>query len=248
MRFALVDDRKESQEQLLNLLGDFCKEQGIAYTVDCFFDGEAFLSAFVPLSYDIVFMDIYMKEMTGIETAERMRRTDSRCLLIFITTSMEHMGNAFSAHAFDYIAKPIERARFYKCLTDALRILPEQGTLLSFSVDGIKIQLPPDEICSVCSAMHSVVLTDTECREYVVSASFTSFVQPLTSRDNFLLVSRGILVNLDYVIGFTEKECRLQNGTSVPITLRRQKQLIQIWRNYDFTKLHRQPSERKKQT
>lgn len=69
--------------------------------------------------------------------------------------------------------------------------------------------------------------------------SFSSGEEFLDARDNFLLVSRGILVNLDYVTDFTEKECLLQNGASVPITLRRQKQLAQIWRNYAFAKLHR---------
>lgn len=245
MRFALVDDSKDSQECLLSLLSEFCREQGIAYTIDSFSDGESFLSAFIPLSYDIVFMDIYMKKVTGIEAAERMRKTDSHCLLIFITTSMEHMGNAFSTHAFDYISKPLNRTAFQKCMMDALRLLPEKETMLSFSCNGVKMQLSPNVICSVRSSLHSVILTDIEAREYVVSASFTSFVQPLTVRDNFLLVSRGILVNLDYVTGFSEKECRLQNGTSVPITLRKQKQLVQTWRNYDFAKLHRQLPERK---
>lgn len=248
MRFALVDDRKDSQEHLLTLLREFCEEHRIAFTADCFFDGETFLSAFVPLSYDMVFMDIYMNGMTGIETAERMRKKDSRCLLVFITTSMEHMGNAFSAHAFDYIAKPFDPARIHKCMADALRILPKSETFLSFCADGVKIRLSPQEVCSVQSSLHSVILTDTECREYVISASFTSFVQPLISRDNFLLVSRGILVNLDYVTGFSEKECRLQNGTVVPITMRKQKQLVQIWRNYDFAKLHRQPLEKRDKT
>ena len=137
------------------------------------------------------------------------------------------------------MAKPVEQAGLFKCLTDALRILPEQEPLLSFSSNGTTLQLPYNAICSVRSSAHSSVLTDIECREYTISAPFTSFVKPLEAKDNFLLVSRGILVNLDYVTDFTEKECLLQNGASVPITLRRQKQLAQIWRNYDFAKLHR---------
>ena len=239
MRFALVDDMAGARERVLRLLSDFCKQRGLTYTVDSFSSGEEFLDAFVPLSYDIVFMDIYMDGMTGIEVAEKLRETDSRCLLIFLTASQEHMSDAFSTHAFDYVTKPVEQASLFKCLTDALRILPEQEPLFSFSSNGTTLQLPYNAICSVRSSAHSSVLTDIKCREYTISAPFTSFVKPLEAKDNFLLVSRGILVNLDYVTDVTEKECLLQNGASVPITLRRQKQLAQIWRNYDFAKLHR---------
>ena len=244
MRFALVDDMAGARERVLRLLSDFCKQQGLTYTVDSFSSGEEFLDAFVPLSYDIVFMDIYMDGMTGIEAAEKLRETDSHCLLIFLTASQEHMSDAFSTHAFDYVAKPVEQAGLFKCLTDALRVLLEQEPLLSFSSKGTTLQLPYNTICSVRSSTHSSVLTDIECREYTVSAPFTSFVKPLETKENFLLVSRGVLVNLDHVADFTERECILKNGASVPITLRKQKQLTQIWRNYNFAKLHRKTSEK----
>lgn len=244
MRFAIVDDMAGARARVLRLLSDFCKQQGLTYTVDSFSSGEEFLDAFVPLSYDIVFMDIYMDGMTGIEVAEKLRETDSRCLLIFLTASQEHMSDAFSTHAFDYVSKPVEQVGLFKCLTDALRILPGQEPLLSFSSNGTTLQLPYSAICSVRSSIHSSILTDMECREYTVSAPFTSFVKPLEAKENFLLVSRGILVNLDFVTDFTETACLLQNGASVPITLRRQKQLTQIWRNYEFTKLHRKASEK----
>lgn len=238
MRFALVDDMAGTRERVLRLITEFCREQGLTCTADSFASGEEFLTAFVPMSYDIVFMDIYMEGMTGIEAAEKMREADSGCLLIFLTTSQEHMGDAFSTHAFDYVAKPVDRDSLFKCLTDALRVLPKQESYLSFSLGSTRMQLSYSAICSARSFSHSTVLTDINSTEYTVSASFTSFVKPLTEQENFLLVSRGVLVNLDHVTGFTEKECLLQNGVSVPITLRRQKQLTQIWHNYNFAKNH----------
>ena len=142
MRFALVDDMAGARERVLRLLSDFCKQRGLTYTDDSFSSGEEFLDAFVPLSYDIVFMDIYMDGMTGIEVAEKLRETDSRCLLIFLTASQEHMSDAFSTHAFDYVTKPVEQASLFKCLTDALRILPEQEPLLLLFLERNDPQLP----------------------------------------------------------------------------------------------------------
>lgn len=244
MRFALIEDKAEEQERVRTMLADFCRERMISFTTDVFTSGEEFLAGFVPMNYDVVFMDIYMEGMTGIEAAKQMRGQDSRSVLIFLTTSAEHMGDAFSTHAFDYLLKPIQPDKFVRCLTDVLKLLPKQEDYFSFLSGGVQVPLLCSDICVLRSQGHSTIVVCEDSREYPVSESFVSFTEPLMERDNFLLVSRGILVNLDYVTGFSERECLLQNGMRVPITLRKQKQLTQIWRNYDFAKLHRETSER----
>lgn len=244
MRFALVDDRTEERELILELLFSFAKDNNLTFHADNFKSGEEFLAAFVPYSYDIVFLDIYMDGITGIETAAKMRETDSRTLIIFLTTSQEHMGDAFSIHAFDYVKKPIEKQKFFTCLTDAMRLLPKPNQYLSFLSNGTPLRLFYNDICFLRSFTHSIEITIISGKTYSVYASFSTFTKPLMEQENFLLVSRGILVNMDYVTGFTAKECTLQNGISVPITMRKQKQLTCIWHNYNFAKLHREATER----
>lgn len=244
MRFALIDDQAEERERIKEMLSLFCQEKAISFTLDEFTSGEDFLSAFVPMSYDVIFMDIYMEGMTSVETANQLRSIDFRSFLIFLTTSSEHMGDAFSAHAFDYLLKPVRQEQLAKCLSDALKLMPKQEDSFSFSSKGVQIRLLYDNICALRSYGHFTIVVDADTHEYPVSESFASFTGPFTERDNFLLVSRGILVNLDYVTEFSERECILQNGLRMPITLRKQKQLVQIWRNYDFAKLHQEAAER----
>ena len=244
MRFALIEDKAEERERVSTMLSDFCGKRMLSFTMDVFTSGEEFLAAFVPMNYDVVFMDIYMEGMTGIEAAQQMRAQDSHSFLIFLTTSAEHMGDAFSTHAFDYLLKPIQQDKFVKCLSDVLKLLPKQEDWLSFLSGGAQVHLLRQDIYVLRSQGHSTIVVGENLQEYPVSESFVSFTAPFMERDNFLLVSRGILVNLDHVTGFTERECLLQNGIRVPITLRKQKQLVQIWRNYDFAKLHQEAAER----
>lgn len=244
MRFALIEDQAEERKRIDDMLSEFCRERMISFTTDVFTSGEEFLAAFVPMNYDVVFMDIYMDGMTGIEAAKQMRTQDSHSFLVFLTTSPEHMGDAFSTHAFDYLLKPILQDDFVKCLNDILKRLPKQEDSFSFLSGGIQVHLLCSDICVLRSQGHSTIIVSKAGLEYPVSKYFISFTAPFTDRDNFLLVSRGILVNLDHVSGFTAQECLLQNGMRVPITLRNQKQLVQIWRNYDFAKLHQEAAER----
>lgn len=77
MRFALVDDKKELRDHVAMLLGEFAAEQRLHYKLDCFASGEDFLNHFTAHSYDIIFMDIFMDGMDGVETAEQI----TNCLL-----------------------------------------------------------------------------------------------------------------------------------------------------------------------
>lgn len=244
MRFALVDDAAAERKLAGQLFSSFSMENHLDFEVDMFESGEAFLSAFVPYTYDIVFMDIYMDGISGIETAKKMRESDSRSLLIFLTSSGEHMGQAFSVHAFDYIEKPLGREKLFSCLLDSLALLPKPEDYLSFSVNGLDIRLFHSEIVCLSAAGHSTIVQCISGREYTVYSSFSVFTGALMEDGRFLLVSRGILVNMDYITGFHGNTCLLQNGLTVSVTQRKLRQLTQTWHNYNFTKFHKSMSER----
>lgn len=244
MQFALIDDAAAEREQAMRLFDAYAEEKQLDFSVKAFDSGESFLSGFTPYAYDIIFMDIYMSGMNGIETAKKLRETDNRSLLVFLTSSGEHMGHAFSVHAFDYIEKPLERAKFFACLTDCLAVLPSPEKYLSFSCGGVDIRLYYSEIACLVSSGHSTVVRCVSGREYTVYGAFSVFTKDVAQEGRFLLVSRGILVNMDHISGFEENYCILQNGMTVPVTQRKQRQLAQLWHNYNFAKIHKALPER----
>lgn len=244
MRIALIDDLDEERNLAGNYLKEYAAGKKLMMEIDSFESGEAFLSSFVPYQYDIVFMDIYMGGITGVETALKMRESDSHTLLIFLTSSGEHMADAFGAHAFDYLEKPVTMERLARCMEDAMKLLPKPEEYLTFTAGGTDIRIFYKDIAYLLSNDHSTLIHCITGQEYTPYSSFSAFTKPLSSEPRFLLVSRGVLVNMDYVTGFTERECLLQGNLSVPITLRKQKQLEQAWHSYDFAKLHRESAER----
>ena len=244
MRLALIDDNAEERGQAMALLSSFAEDNHLTCMIDEYEDGEAFLSAFIPYTYDIIFMDIYMTGMTGVEAARRMREADNHSLLVFLTSSGEHMGDAFGVHAYDYIEKPLSPARFCSCLRDCLRQLPQQEAYLSFTVGGLEIRLLYSKIAYLRSSGHSTIISCISGQEYIPYISFSELTKDLIGSGHFLLLSRGVLANMDHIDGFSQKGCLLQNGRTLPVTIRKQKQLEQIWHNYNFSKLHHEAAER----
>ena len=246
MRFAVIDDLDPERMQTLTLFEEYKDVRHISFFVDDFRSGEDFLASFIPYTYDIIFMDIYMEGLNGVETASRLRLTDRHCLLVFLTSSEDHMSNAFSVHAFDYLTKPLSRDRLFSCLDDSMRLLPKPEEYLSFTSNGLEIRLFYGNTVVLQASGHYTILIDSSGKEYSVYSAFSVFTKPLMADARFLLVSRGVLVNMDFISGFTAKTCELQNGLSVPITIRKQKMLEQAFHNYTFSKLHHQATERMK--
>ena len=159
MRIALVDDSEIERGILLSLITDYGCEKQILFESDCFDSGDAFLSSFSSDKYDIVFMDIFMNGMSGVETASKMRQIDSHVILIFLTASADYMPDAFRVNAFHYILKPYQKDAIFACLNDASLHLPASETFISFSVNAIEVRIFASQIVCIVADSHYTWVT-----------------------------------------------------------------------------------------
>ncbi|QGQ99723.1 response regulator [Paenibacillus psychroresistens] len=88
---------------------------------------------------DLVFVDISMPRENGLEFARRLRATGRQTRLIFVTSHKEHALSAFDVYAFDYILKPVEKARLQQTLQRALaeKKLEQMQTELEPASNGV---------------------------------------------------------------------------------------------------------------
>ena len=101
LQAAIVDDLREERLRLESCLERYCSENKLSFTVSSFAGGEQFL-ALPAGSFDLVFLDIYMSGLTGMETAKLFRQKDDRALLVFVTTSSDFAVDRCRVRAFGY--------------------------------------------------------------------------------------------------------------------------------------------------
>ena len=120
MKLAIVDDNKLEQELIFNTLRTYEHERNISLDISSYSDGNSFLNTFVPGDFDLIFMDIYLNELNGIDIVRKIRQMDSKVMIVFLTTSKEYIFEAAPFHFFDYILKPIDAESTLSCIRHAI--------------------------------------------------------------------------------------------------------------------------------
>ena len=237
MKIALVDDEQKYLDEMAELIRDFCTQCCCQIETVPFLNGEAFLDAFEDGGFSAVFMDIYMDGMDGIATALKMRGIDSRCVLVFLTSSIDFMPDAFSCHAFEYITKPFSPQRITRVLTDILEVLPPLQKYIEVISDRKTIRIFLYEIVSVTTDAHYLDIALTGGKTQRCRMTMPEFVRLTDGDSRFLSVNKGITVNVEYILEFEDNCCVMENGTRFPVRVRNRLNIEQAAMDYHFRRI-----------
>lgn len=240
MKIALVDDEQIYLDEMARLCREFGEENRLEIEIAKYSDGESFLRS--NDEYSVVFMDIYMSGMSGVMTAQKLRKRDSGCILIFLTSSTEHMPEAFSCHAFEYIVKPLSSQRVKDVLNDAIKNIPMPSKFVELYSDRKTVRIVYGDIVSAMTDAHYLDVELTDGTSIRCRMTMGQLIERTNGDGRFILVNKGIIVNADYITDFENNCCILENGARFPIRVRDRLKIEQAVRDYNFDKIRsRQP-------
>ena len=110
-KIAIVEDEWESAENLTECFEKYTEEYGVEFNITHFKNGFNFLDEYTP-DYDIVFMDVDMPKMNGLNTAKKLRAIDTSVVLVFVTFLAKYAINGYEVGALDYVLKPVNYNTF----------------------------------------------------------------------------------------------------------------------------------------
>lgn len=228
MRIAICEDREEDALSLCGLLEKYVEgtDQIWIYT-----NGEEFLSGKQP--FDLVFMDVYMEGLSGVETARRWRRRDGDACLVFTTTSPHHALEGFEVKAMHYLVKPVSEKEVQDVLARSKRQLTARPTL-ALIVDGQRRDVP-------LSMIRYAEVQGKGCRIHLVDGAADTVLpikdlEALLPPPDFLRCHHSYIVNLAYVKDL-DTDFLLDNGEVVYVRVRDLSAVRKAWRAYMADKL-----------
>lgn len=234
LQIALCDDMPEELAHLEVLLQEYTKQQALKYELSCYSSGFLFLEAISKnKKFDICFLDIYMPNITGIETAKELRQLDKDTQLVFTTSSTEFALEGYKVQACNYLVKPVEKGDLFLAMDEILRknLSDENDCISLATTDGVKV-LPFSRIAMIeADKNHTIV--HLRHKEKVTSLlTFRELREILLSRDHFFLVSRSIVVNFNMVTGTKTDVLLLESGEEILIPRRRKQEITTAFLDY----------------
>jgi len=202
MKIAICDDEVNFQKVLREKLEEY---YGILEVeVEVFFSGMDFMDRFMnhPLEYQMIFMDIEMPGMDGIDTSKQIRKINQSIPIIFLTSHTEMAMEGYEVDAFRFLDKPLRMERLVKTLRDfdSLRLLDSKIELqvgeITLLVNWMEIQYVQSENVYI-----NVYIKNTR---YLIRKKLSDIEEEMP-KQMFYKPHRSYLINLGFVKSFDVK-------------------------------------------
>lgn len=230
MRVAIVEDEDAAADSLTEYIARYSQKYGLQIETERFVDPVKLLGDYRPV-YDIIFMDIIMPHLNGMDAAEKLRKIDSDTVLIFVTNMQNYAVKGYEVNALDFIVKPVSFGLFEAKMNRAVKAVSEKHDESSISViaDGVTRVLPINKILYVEVTGH-VVTYHTESGSFAVRSTLDKAESALP-KECFARCNYCYLVNLKYVKSVDSAAVDVA-GHSLAVSRNKKKDFLSALANY----------------
>lgn len=176
-------------------------------------------------SIDLLFLDVEMPDMTGIELLESVPGLPP---VILITSKEKYAVKAFELHATDYIVKPVEYSRFLKAVNSVTEksntTVTTDSSYLFLKENGVLTKAKFSDI-KYCEALGDYIKIYINDKTIVINATMKKLEEKLKNFNQFIRIHRSFIVNLDYLENF-DTETAIVANKILPIGNKYKSQLM----------------------
>lgn len=224
IHIVVCDDEKCMSEKIKKMAEDFFKKKNTEISVAEYSAGEDLLKS--KESIDIIFLDIGMQGMDGIETARRLRARGFRGFVVFITVLREMVFQSFEAEPFDYLVKPVQKECFEKTMERLFasmqdrRPLERTNLLIRRGCESNIISFQDIIYCEII---------DRKVYLYLISGEVIIYYEKMEDLEKkldgrFFRCHRSYLINLNYLKSYRDNTAYMADGKEIPVSRLRSKQ------------------------
>lgn len=222
-RIAVCDDEEYFRILEKKLIEKYMKGQGYICLIDSYPSGQEMLDAIGgSLQYDIVFLDVSMGELDGIETAKNIRKITEKVDIVFVSAYITYALDGYKVNAIRYLLKEengLENA-LKECLDTIIGRICQRQTAYEINLLNGKKNIPVDTVLYAESKLHKIIFYTMEngtVKEYCKYGKLDS-VQEELGQYGFYRVHQSYLVNIKYVKNVERYEASLKNGMKINIS------------------------------
>lgn len=230
IHIAICDDEKDFVAYLTGLLDQYATETGEEIKVTAYYDGMELIEKY-DTTIDLIFLDIRMRLVNGLRTAERIRQMDTKVGIIFLTTLTQYGLEGYKYQATNYIIKPIKYARLKEEMKQWLeRHRQDDSPFIVVVNDAGKFKVFLKSLRFIETFNRNLLLhTD---QENIICYKKMKELEAELVQHGFVRCHSGYLVNLFYVKRIEKLDIILTTGERVPISQPKRKEFMERLADY----------------
>lgn len=226
---AIVEDNVQEAQTLSDCLLKYAAQFGLQFQITTFANAVLLLDDYKP-SFDLIFMDIKLPLLSGMDAAKQLRQLDRRVTLVFVTNMLQYAIDGYAVEAFDFILKPIS----YQALSLKLkRILAHVGVktddYIVLRAEGEPLALKLSQIRYVEVEGHYLNWY-LQGKVYRTPGALKSLGQQLP--DSYAPISRWCVVNMQYIQSVLGDDVLLSEGQKLRIGRAYKQQFLRTYAEF----------------
>lgn len=216
MKIAICDDEPVFLKRIYGYLW-----QQPDCIVECFSSSDALLDNYKSGGrYDVLFLDIVMPPVNGIDLAKSIRQYDRSVILVFFTAYLEYAPAGYEVNAFRYLLKPVTEENILGVIRD-IRARLENATL-SIKTPECNLLLHIQDLQHLEADNKNTILHYKG--DVIILRKGLSELESLLPASFFFRIHRKYIINLAYVREFDEAHVTLDSGRTFPVSRRNVKE------------------------
>lgn len=226
INIAICDDDAYVVGQLEHILLRTGKKMGMKFSVECYFTGAELLNDISRgYTFDIIYLDIEMQGLNGIETAKIIRNKDDIVILIYVTSYESYAKDLFSMKPFEFMLKPVNENTFIKIFENAVCELLKYKSYFDFKFNKSWYKVPVQSIIYFESKKRLVYLYTTQgtYKFYGKLNDIEKYFEK--SKAIFWRIHQSYLVNYQFILKISYECILLMDGTELSISVERRKEI-----------------------
>ena len=219
IEIGICEDDVSEREYIKDLVYQYSIDKNIVCKIDSFSTGQELLKE--NKLYDILFLDVNMPEMDGIELGKKIREKNKVAKIIYITAYANYSFSAFHVHAFEYLIKPVAKEFFYEKFTEIINYIEieEKKVKLYFKKDKSFLTLKADEIFYFEAVPSHRVRIVTNSNVFDIRGTIDQTYCQVENYE-FYKCHKSYIVNLLHIIKVEGYTIYLDNQMSLPLAER----------------------------
>lgn len=234
LKIAVCDDEKIYLKRIEDMLRLMLDKNGISiYKIDTYLSGNDFFQNNKIFEYDVIFLDINMPEINGLEVARKIRENRPDILLVFITAFMDYALEGYKMEVIRFLLKDMLEEMLPECVETVIRKLSLQARKLKYSFMEGEKEVPVDSIYFIESQKHKLIyhILDSKLIQYSLYDKLDNAEKELFPY-GFLRIHKSFLVNTKYIQNVVNYKVQLNNGMILPVPRERFQKIKE--RYYEF--------------